>query len=232
MAKLSAGKPRQRGTCFGDEKIHALILDTIFSQSQRRRRNLWRRFRVGIRVDLWPVLVIAILGQGCASVATAPVVTTRTSSAEPAKYFTLQGRISVRVSDRLDTGKIQWSKLVSEERLQLFTPFGSQVAELVKTANGIVTLRRDKEMLTAATIDELTTSLLGVPLDMEAIAAWTQGIGLNENEETGKKFANGDVWQVTAERFQFYGAHRVASRLSAIRGDTVVRLVVDEWRAE
>ena len=178
------------------------------------------------------MFVVAILVQGCASITTVPIATTPTQIAEQAKYFTLQGRISVRVGGRLDAGKIQWSKLASEERLQLFTPFGSQVAELVKTASGPVTLRRDKETLRAATIDELTTSLLGVPLDMDAIAAWTQGIGLNENEETGKKFANGDAWQVTVERFQSRGAHRFASRLSAIKGDTVVRLVVDEWKAE
>lgn len=204
------------------------MLDSIFPPSQRRREDLRRRFRV----RLLPVLLGAILMQGCAAVGTAPVATVRSSNSTQALFFTLHGRISVRVGDRLDTGKIQWSKLPTEERLQLFTPFGSQVAELVKAANGTVTLRRDQETLTAATIGELTASLLGVPLDMDAIAAWSQGIGLNENEETEKKFANGDAWQVTAERFQAQGAHRFASRLSAIRGDTVVRLVVDEWHAQ
>lgn len=202
--------------------------DTIFPQSQRRRENLRRRFRVG----LLSVLVGAILMQGCASVGTSGGTTAHAANSTQAPFFTLHGRISVRVGDRLDTGKIQWSKLPTEERLQFFTPFGSQVAELVKTANKPVTLRRDQETLTAANIGELTASLLGVPLDMEAIATWTQGIGLNENEETEKRFANGDTWQVTAERFKMQGTHRIASRLSAIKGDTVVRLVVDEWRAE
>ncbi len=114
----------------------------------------------------------------------------------------------------------------------MFTPFGSQVAELVKSSDGLVTLRRDQETRTAANVGELTASLLGVPLDMDSIAAWTQGVGLNENEETEKKFANGDAWHVTAERFQTQGIYRHVSRLIAIRGDTVVRLVVDEWQLE
>ncbi len=202
--------------------------DTIFPQPQRRRENPRRRFRVG----LLSVLVGAILMQGCASIVMPGKTMAQAASSTQAPFFTLHGRISVRVGDRLDTGKIQWSKLPTEERLQFFTPFGSQVAELIKAANKPVTLRRDQETLTAANIGELTASLLGVPLDMEAIATWTQGIGLNENEETEKRFANGDTWQVTAERFKMQGAHRIASRLSAIKGDTVVRLVVDEWRAE
>jgi outer membrane biogenesis lipoprotein LolB len=169
---------------------------------------------------------------GCVTTGPAPAPPARQAIALSADFFTLQGRISVRVGEKIESGQIRWAKLPDEERLEVFTPFGSQIAELVKVTGGQVTLRRDHEMLTAASIGELTSSLLGVPLDMDAIALWTQGIGLKDNEVAEQRLANGDVWQVTAERLRVSGVHRFASRVSAVKGDTVVRLVIDEWRAE
>ena len=152
----------------------------------------------------------------------------------PAAFFTLQGRISVRVGDKLETGKILWARLPAEERIELFTPFGNQIAELVRLKDGRVNLRRGRETETAASMEEITLTLLGVPLDLDAVARWTQGIGFIEHTPAERRFAqsHGDPWQVTVERLQTRGAYKFASRVLAIRGDTVVRLVIDEWRAE
>lgn len=149
-----------------------------------------------------------------------------------ARYFVLQGRISVRVGDRIDTGNITWRRQSDEERLALFTPFGSQIAEILRQGTGRVQLRRDKETTFADSIDALTADVLGIALDMDAIAAWTQGAGLADGVQVEKRFANGEVWQVIAERLQVRNQHQFALRLSAFHGDTVVRLVVDEWHAQ
>lgn len=196
----------------------------------RRHDLLRRRFCVG----LLPAIIVASLLPGCASIdpIAAASASAPATSLSPAKYFTLRGRISVRVGDKIESAQIRWTKTPDEERLEVFTPFGSQVAELVKSAGGGVTLRREHEITTAESIAELTSSLLGVPLDMEAIAIWTQGIGLKENESIEQRLGNGDAWQVTVESLQNRGIHQYASRLSAISGDTVVRLVIDEWRTE
>lgn len=151
-----------------------------------------------------------------------------------AAYFALQGRLSVRVGDRLDSGNIRWSRKPDEERIALFTPFGSQLAEVLKRTDGDgrVTMRKDNETIVAESIEALTSSLFGVGLDLDAIAAWTQGAGLADGVSTERMFANGMIWQVTAERFSMRGPHRIAGRLSAISGDTVVRVVIDEWQAQ
>lgn len=194
----------------------------------RRRDSPRRRFCIGFL----PAIAAVALLAGCASIGPSPAAPAQEPNATPAKFFILRGRLSVRVGDKMESGQIRWARLPDEERLELFTPFGSQVAELVKGADGRVTLRRDHETTSAESIGELTSSLLGVRLDMEAIALWTQGIGLKEDQSIEQQFGNGDVWQVTVERLQTRGVHRFASRLSAVRGDTVVRLVVDEWQAE
>lgn len=149
-------------------------------------------------------------------------------SAMPARYFALKGRISVRVGQQLESGQITWSRLPTEERLGLFTPLGSQVAEIVGNRSGVV-MRRGDETVSAQSIGELTADLLGVQLDLDVIAAWSQGVGLVDGETRTMQLAGGGPWQVTAERFQSSGGYQYASRVSATRGDTVVKLVVDEW---
>jgi outer membrane biogenesis lipoprotein LolB len=150
-----------------------------------------------------------------------------------ATQFSLSGRISVRVGDKIDSGQIRWKRSPSGERIGLYTPLGSQVAELVSDRlAGIATLRRDKETVTAASVAELTHSMLGVAIELDQLAAWVQGQGLIENESREVEFTGGDRWQVTAERYQHVGKHQFASRVIASSKDIVVRLIVDEWVPE
>ncbi len=180
------------------------------------------------------IFVLATLF-GCTTalkVPTAPT-TSRTADGKLAEQFSLTGRISVRVGDKIDSGQIRWQRTVREERIGLYSPLGSQVAELVSDKSaGTAKLRQGKEMLTAASVADLTQSLLGVPLDLDRLAAWVQGQGLLENQSVNVEFANGDKWQVTAESFQVVGKHQFASRVIATSKDIVVRLVVDEWLPE
>ncbi|MCY7388336.1 MAG: outer membrane lipoprotein LolB [Burkholderiales bacterium] len=155
---------------------------------------------------------------------------TQTAEKVLAQHFSLNGRISVRVNDRLDSGQIRWYRGTDEERIGLYSPLGSQIAELVSDARTrTVTLRQGRETTSAATVAALTQSLLGVPLDLDHMAAWAQGVGLVENEATDITFGNGDVWRVRAEHYQSVGNHQFASRVIATSGDIVVRLVIDEW---
>ena len=171
----------------------------------------------------------------CTTLQTTPSAQSATPADEKirAQTFSLSGRISVRVGDKLDSGKIQWRRALDEERIGLYSPLGSQVAALVlDKASGTVTLRQGTETTTAASVNELTQTMLGAPLDLDLLDAWVQGVGLIEDQATDVTLANGEKWRVTAERFNVAGAggnYRFASRVTATRGDVVVRLVIDEW---
>ncbi len=196
---------------------------------QQRQANVRRCFFVC-------AAIVAVTSLGaCTTLQSTPGLQSATGVSEKilAQTFSLVGRISVRVGDKLDSGKIQWRRALDEERIGLYSPLGSQVAELVlDKAKSIVTLRQGTETTTAASVNELTQSMLGAPLDLELLNAWVQGVGLIENLATDVTLANGDKWRVTAERFNAAGAggnYRFASRVTATRGDVVVRLVIDEW---
>ena len=126
-------------------------------------------------------------------------------------------------------------------RLQIFTPFGSQLADVKRDKNGRATLTRGTEVVAAESIVDLTQMVLGVPLETDEIARWVQGDGLTENKPFEFESADGLVWRVTAEKFESVAAseafppntdsYRFASRLNAEKGNIRVRLVIDEWKA-
>ena len=161
-------------------------------------------------------------------------VTATVTTPKVAKHFSMTGRISVRVDDRLDSAKIIWERTQDGERLKFFSPFGSQLAEVASDKDGVTTMTQGNVTVAADSIAQLTKSLLGVSLVTDEIARWVQGDGLTENKSFDFASADGTVWSVTAEKFERASAvsnYRFVSRLNATKGGTRVRLVVDEWKA-
>ena len=201
----------------------------------------------GAVIKVGAVLLAVLMLGACSSLPPSQSAVGRVTS--EAQFFTLTGRLSIRQNDRLDSVKIVWSKDAREERLKFFTPFGSQLAELVKiTPDGgraEITLNNGNQITRAVSIDELTESVLGVALEVDQIARWIQGTGLTEDLPQDIRLRDGSVWQVTAERFQnAQDIYRYAARISAVKGAYTaagahfvagyisLRLVVDEWRAQ
>ncbi len=155
-----------------------------------------------------------------------------------ARHFSLAARLSVRTGERMDSAKLVWVKDRHDERLQFFTPFGSQLAEVWQAEGGRAFLKQGKELVAAESLAVLTESLLGVGLDTDEIGQWIQGVGLEDGIAREMRIHDGSTWRVTAERMQGAPAaerpgitHRYAARLTAINAGTTIRLVIDEWRA-
>ena len=183
------------------------------------------------------LLACAALLAGCATLPNEAVRPTATvTTPKVAAHFSLSGRISVRIDDRLDSAKIVWERNQNEERLKFFTPFGSQLAEVSRFKGGRTTMIQGSETTVAESIAELTQALLGVALETDEVARWVQGDGLTENVPFDFASADGTVWRVTAEKFESAtstdtSGYRYVSRLTATKGATRVRFVIDEWKA-
>ena len=182
-------------------------------------------------------VLMAWLLNACETLPPASVVAPATNTSI-ATRFSLTGRLSIRSGERLDSVKLVWLKDRHEERLQFFTPFGSQVAEVSQVDGGIAILRQGREVITAESLGTLTESFLGVALDTGEIGKWVQGVGLDEGESRDLQLPDGSTWRVTAERMQIATAlnrpgdiFRYAARLTAVKGNITIRLVVDEWHA-
>ncbi len=136
--------------------------------------------------------------------------------------FEASGRLAVRQGDRSDIAKLRWTRHRDSDLWVISSPLGNEVARLESRAHTATLTRAGAASESADSFQVLTEKLLGVPLDPDAIAGWLHG--------GARGTAPGD-WKVTIDETQRAGNVDLARRITATRGDVVVRLVVDEYRA-
>ena len=183
------------------------------------------------------VVLPLVFLSGCASVTalTPTLATTQLPLTERfAPHFALTARMSLRVGERRDTLRIEWMRNATDESLKLFSLFGSQLADVLVTRDGArmsYSVEGQTETLQAASVGDLTAQALGVRLDTALLARWIQGRDLvGHSTQSALSDATTTTWQVEAEQMRVIDGASVATRVTAISGDTVVRVVIDEFR--
>ena len=136
--------------------------------------------------------------------------------------FEASGRLAVRQGDRSDIAKLRWTRHRDSDVWVISSPLGNEVARLESGARGTTLTRAGAASESAQSFEALTQRLLGIALDPRAMAGWLHG--------SAPTAAPGD-WKVSIDEKQRAGAVELARRLTATRGDTVVRLVIDDYRA-
>lgn len=134
--------------------------------------------------------------------------------------FEMSGRIAIRTTERSDIAKLRWTRRGRSDLWIIASPLGNEVARLESGPSGTTLARAGQPTVNASSFQELTENVLGVGLDPDRLAAWLHG-----NTPNG---GAGD-WKVTLDETQKAGAVSIARRITATRGDVVVRLVVDEY---
>lgn len=134
--------------------------------------------------------------------------------------FEMSGRISVRMAERSEIARLRWTRRGSEDLWIIASPLGNEVARIRSDAGGAELTGLSEAR--AASFAELTERLLGVPLDPAELASWLHG-------KVPAQVAGG--WEVTLDESQRAGEVDLARRLTARRGEVVVRVVVDDYRA-
>jgi len=136
--------------------------------------------------------------------------------------FEMSGRLALRQGQRSEIAKLRWTHRPGADAWAISSPLGNEVASIESGPDGAILRQAGGPTYAAASFAELTERVLGVALDPVTLAAWLHG-----------REAPGDTegWQVTLDEKQDAGAVQIARRMSAVRGEVSVRLVVDEYRA-
>ena len=135
--------------------------------------------------------------------------------------FEVSGRLALRMGDRSEIAKLRWTHRPGADLWVIASPLGNEVARIESGPSGATLTQAGGAGAQADTFADLTERVLGVALDPAALARWLHG------GDPGA--ASG--WSVKVEETQKAGSIDIARRMSAQRGDVVVRLVVDEYRA-
>jgi outer membrane biogenesis lipoprotein LolB len=133
----------------------------------------------------------------------------------------MSGRLAVRQGERSDIAKLRWTHQPGGDVWVISSPLGNEVARIESGRDGATLQRAGAAPETAPDFRTLTESLLGVALEPRQIANWLHG-------PLGGLTTGG--WTVDVKESQRAGAVDIARLIVASRGDTSVRLVVDDYR--
>ena len=133
----------------------------------------------------------------------------------------MSGRIAIRQGDRSDIARLRWTRAPGSDVWVVSSPLGNEVARIESDRRGATLTRAGAAPEQAESFQALTERLFGVALAPDEVAAWLHG-------EPPRAAPGG--WAVTIDETQPAGAIRLARRLTAQRGDVVVKLVVDDYR--
>jgi outer membrane biogenesis lipoprotein LolB len=155
------------------------------------------------------------------SCALAPEPRSLPSLASVPAAFEVTGRIAIRHGQRSDIAKLRWTRAAGSDLWVISSPLGNEVARIESGPRGTFLAQAGAEPVSAPDFPSLTERVLGVALDPVQLAQWLHG---GRPADTGE-------WQVTIDEKQAAGEVDLARRITAARGDTVVRFVVDDYRA-
>ena len=133
----------------------------------------------------------------------------------------MAGRISIRQGQSGEIARLRWTHRAGSDTWVISTPVGTEVARIDSNAQGARLTRADVIPMEAESFASLTENLLGARLEPRDMARWLHG-------EPVSRDAAG--WQVTIDESQPAGRVQLARRITATRGDVVVKLVVDDYR--
>ena len=139
------------------------------------------------------------------------------------KAFEMSARLSIRQGDRSDIAKLRWTRKSESDQWVFSSPIGNEVARIESSARGATLERAGAGREEAPSFEALTERVLGVGLDPKELTAWLHARPTSRGVPA--------EWKVTIDEKQAAGAIDIARRVTATRGEVVVKLVVDDYRA-
>ncbi len=159
----------------------------------------------------------ALLLAACATTPSAPPL----QLAAAPQSFSVSGRIAIRQDQRSEIAKLRWTREAGADTWVISSPLGNEVARIESGARGATLTRAGAAPERAESFQALTERLFGVALAPDEVAAWLHG----------EKPRAGGGWIVTLDETEPAGKVTLARRVTAQRGDVVVRLVIDDYQA-
>jgi len=180
------------------------------------------------------------LAAACVAVMACTTLTAPRQLPPDSQGFRLEGRIAVRYGTESLSGKISWSHLKARDDVDLATPLGNQVAQLVRTPALATLTDSQKRVSTAPDIETLTERQLGWRLPLAGLSLWVRGIVVGP-AETVQRDPKGRLeklhqagWQVEYTYDDASGSdlpRRLIMKYERGAEPLEIRIVVDRWEA-
>ena len=160
----------------------------------------------------WLALLASLWLGACASLAPPPIPLDGIPLA-----FQMAGRLSIARGGGGEILRLSWDRRPTADTWTLLSPVGSEFARIERDKRGVQVLRPGETTISAPSLSDITSALLGVAIDESLLLAWLHG----------RPAAGPGGWEVAIEPAA--DGSGVARRVTAASGETTLRLIIDRY---
>ena len=185
-------------------------------------------------------LVLCLLLDGCSMLPPSAEEQPRPAR-DSIATFAIDGRIAIHQGERNYVSGISWRHAMEHDEMQLTTPLGQGIAELVRDGSGARLTLADRRKISAADLEGLAEQAFGITLPLSALPRWLvadipAGAQQITRDAAGRpQQLHVDGWRIDYRDYESAQAsalpiliklHREAAGASE---QIDIRLKIDEW---
>jgi len=152
--------------------------------------------------------------------------------------FSLHGRIGVQTNSKGFSGSLQWQHSSTGDDINLYSPLGSQVASITRTAEQVTLQDSSGKRFSAADAETLTQETLGWKLPLTGLADWSIGRPSQGpvqksvwNEQGLLTNLEQDGWKIEYDNYKQQGAYMLPGKIFLKSDQLNLKLLVETWNA-
>jgi outer membrane lipoprotein LolB len=198
------------------------------------------QFKYGLFFYCWAALYLS----GCASVTSPPsteqsgqnVNQQHLSKLAQIQHYSIKGRLGVVTQKQGFSGGIDWHHQIANDNIEVFSPLGGKVADIVKTATEVTLTSQDGHSIKANDAETLTEIALGWRLPLSGLSAWSLGRPSNSKIEFSSWDEQGrltllkqDGWVISYENYSVNNGYDLPGKIVLKSEKVNLKLLVDKW---
>ncbi|MCH9799323.1 MAG: lipoprotein insertase outer membrane protein LolB [Betaproteobacteria bacterium] len=153
------------------------------------------------------------------------------------EQFALTGRLGVMTNPKGFSGRVAWQHTPDKDNIDVFSPLGGKVANIIKTNEEVVLTNSKDEHIAAPDTETLTEETLGFRLPLNGLSYWALGrpsnTGLVEYvtwDENGRinQLKQND-WDIQYLDYEVNEGYFLPKKIVLRTDELIIKLIVEKW---
>jgi outer membrane lipoprotein LolB len=193
----------------------------------------------------WFLPLVGVMLVGCATFSP-PIQRAEPSTYQPhlqklaqIRAFELRGHIGVQTDKKGFSGLLRWQHRSAGDEMDLYSPLGSQVAQIRTAADGVTLITSDRKIYHAADAETLTEQNMGWRLPLSGLNDWVLGrpamgaVEILAWDEAGRiAHLRQNGWDIEYAQYLESGGQQLPTRIIMKSVKLDLKLVLDQWETE
>ncbi len=205
-----------------------------------------------MKMSIWRTIALCFLAfylSGCSILKTQELANTDTTVEasilhdhhmvliEHIEQFSLTGRLGVMTNPKGFSGRVAWQHFLEKDNIDVFSPLGGKVANIIKTSEEVVLTNSKNEHISAPDTETLTDETLGFKLPLDGLSYWALGrpsntglveyVTWDENGRINALQQNG--WDIQYQDYEMNEGYFLPKKIVLRTDELIIKLIVEKW---